>query len=210
MLKIDSYKLFSSDKLILSIPELSIEKGNFLYIQGNNFSGKTLFLNSLYGDYKNFKGSVLLNNKKISQRKDENSVFLIDSDLIVISDMTFLQHLEIPFKNLSIHQKNRVIEMASILGVMDILNVKAKYFSKSEKMMLYILRIALISPYLLLIDDLDFYFDNDNLKKVYQLILYCLKSGMIVIATGKTKIKNVPLYHINACLLENVCPSIDS
>jgi len=185
-----------------------IEQGSFVYIQGSNSTGKSLFLSSIYGEYPNFKGNLYLRNIKVSEHKLNNNIFLLDDDLSVIDKFTFLQHLELPYKKLSIHQKNRIIEMATIVGMIDILNIKAKYISKSEKMLMFIIRAALISPYLLMIDDLDFYFDNEVIKKVYQLFLYCLKSGMIIIATGKTNIKNVPLYRINSGLLEKICPSI--
>lgn len=205
MLKISNFKLFTSDKLILSVPDLIIESGSFTYIQGLNSSGKSLLLKTLKGSYNNFKGELIFKNRKILEHWKNNNILLLNSDLPVIQDISFLQNIELPLGQLSITQKNRLIEMATILEVIDILNVKMCYSSNSEKMLLYLIRAALISPGILLIDDLDIYFDNDLFKKVYQLFLYCLKSGIIIIATGKSPLNNVTLYMIKSGGLEKLC-----
>lgn len=207
MLSFKDFKLFSSDKLILSVNDLTLDKSTFNYILGDNATGKSLLINTLAGEYPNYKGSIFLNKQVIKNQKHNNSILKIDDSLPVIKDLSFLEHLEMPFSKLSSLQNNRIIEMATIVECMDLLNTKTGFLSKSEKMLMYLVRAVLISPSLLLIDDFDVFFDNDYLKKVYQLFLSCLKSGMIIICTGKSNIKNITKFKLNSGALEKLCHS---
>ena len=193
MLKISEYKLFSSQQLVLIIEEMSIEQGTFVHIQGGNSVGKTLLLKSLCGQYKNFKGKFLYRKKKLS----DNNVLLINNSLPVVENMSFLDNIQIPLGKINLIQRNRLIEMATILGAVDLLNVEMVYSSRSEKMLMYLIRASLISPNILMIDDIDTFFDDVRYEKVYKFIQYCLKSGMMVITTGKTAIDNTPNYLIS-------------
>jgi ABC-type transport system involved in cytochrome c biogenesis ATPase subunit len=193
MLKILEYKLFSSQQLVLIIEEMNVEEGTFVHIEGANSLGKTLFLKSLCGQYKNFKGKLLYRKKRLS----DNNVLMIGGSLPVVENMSFLDNIQIPLGKINTIQRNRLIEMATILGVVDLLNNEMKYSSRSERMLMYLIRASLISPNILLIDDFDTLFDEQRYEKVCQFIQYCLKSGMMVITTGKFAVDNVPNYLIS-------------
>jgi len=193
MLKILEYKLFSAQQLVLIIEEMNVEEGTFVHIEGGNSLGKSLFLKSLCGQYKNFMGKLLYRKKRLS----DNNVLMIGGSLPVVENMSFLDNIQIPLGKVNTIQRNRLIEMATILGVVDLLNTEMKYSSRSERVLMYLIRASLISPNILLIDDFDTLFDEKRYDKVCQFIQYCLKSGMMVITTGKFAIDNVPNYLIN-------------
>jgi len=193
MLKILEYKLFSSQQLVLIIEEMTVEQGTFIHVIGANSLGKTLFLKSLCGQYKNFKGKLLYRKKRLS----DSNVLMIGGSLPVVENMSFLDNIQIPLGKINTIQRNRLIEMATILGVVDMLNTEMIYSSRSERMLMYLIRASLISPNILLIDDFDTLFDEERYDKVCQFIQYCLKSGMMVITTGKFAIDNVPNYLIS-------------
>jgi len=73
-------------------------------------------------------------------------------------------------------------------------------------MLMYLLRASLVSPGILLIDDIDVYFDKDTLAKVQQLFQYCTKSGMIIITSGKTLVSDTPHYMIRSGEILRICP----
>jgi len=185
MLKIENLKLFSIQKMVLSIPTLSIDLGQFVTIQGANSTGKTLLLNTLGGSFLNYTGSITLKKQPLSHHLKSNTILLIDGQLPVIEQLSFLDNIQLPFGKLTTAQKNRLLEMVNILGCIDILNVKMISSSRSERATMYLLRCAMISPSLLLIDDLDTFFDPQSIEKILQFILYCAKSGIIILATVK-------------------------
>ena len=191
MLQIKNYTLYTNMKQILRIHELNIDPGQLVYIQGDNSCGKSLFLKSLTGKYSDYHGEISFKKQPIHVHLNKNNIIMIDNELPVLKDKTYLENIQIPFGELTMTQKNRLIEMATILKALDTLNDKMEYSSHSEKVIMYLLRAALISPSLLLIDDLDNYFDQDSSMNVLHFIQYCLKSGIIFIATGKSKIENV-------------------
>jgi len=197
MLKIEKFRLFANQQQLLDIPNLSVETGQFVSIQGANSTGKTLFLSTLNGEYTDYLGDISLKKQPISHHLKQNSIILIDNRLPVIESISFLDNIQIPFGVLTSAQKARLLEMVNILNCIDQLNVKMIHSSKAERVTMYLLRAAMISPSLLMIDDLDSFFDNDTLIKVHQFILYCIKSGMIIMATSKdARLMNMGSNHI--------------
>ncbi|MCL2065560.1 MAG: ATP-binding cassette domain-containing protein [Candidatus Cloacimonetes bacterium] len=202
MLKINNFKLISSKQIILSIADLSLELGTFTYIHGTNSTGKSLFLKTLIGQYKNFSGEITFKKQPLSSLK--NSVLLLNNELPVIKKLDYIENIKFSLGKLGNVQNNRLVEMASILGITNILKNKMEFSSRSERMCMYIIRAALISPSILLIDDFDDYFDDNLFQRIYQVISLCLKSGMLIISTGKSSAVNNTTFSIISGELKRV------
>ena len=188
MLIFHNFKLFTSNRIILTLNDFTFDKDSFSYIQGHNSTGKSLLLKSIVCDYQNFKGNIYFNKQKISNFQD--NIILINHDLPVIKSKTFLENIQLSIGKLEKSHKTTLTEMASILGLIEILNQKMEYSSRSERMFMYLLRAAIISPKVLMIDDLDDFFDFENFTKVYDILLLCIKNGSLVLCTGKSDIEN--------------------
>jgi ABC-type transport system involved in cytochrome c biogenesis ATPase subunit len=198
MLKIQNLLLYTQNDIVLSIPNISFEQGQLIYIQGDNSTGKSLFLKTLAGRYKNFKGQVSLKRESIDKFQNTNNIILIDSELPVLKENTYLQNIQLPFSKLSLTQKNRLIEIATLLNMMELLNVKMITSSSSQRIAMYLMRAAMISPSLMLIDDIDTFFDKDGFERVQLFLQFCVKSGIIIIMAGKSKLENFSSYVIKA------------
>jgi len=185
MLQIDNLKIYTNQKQVLFIPMLYVDTGCFIAIQGANSTGKTLLLKTLCDQYKQYSGFLNLKRQPLPHHHNTNSIILIDNHLPVIEHLSFLENIQLPFEKLTTTQKNRLLEMVNILGCIDLLNIKMIDTSRSQKVFMYLLRSALISPSLLLIDDIDTFFDKETLANVQKFITYCTKSGIIVIVTTK-------------------------
>ena len=196
MLKIENFKLFSDKKIVLTISDMIIEQGTFSYIRGANSTGKSLFLSTLVGNYKNYKGTISF--KKLPLTNTKNNILLINNELPVIKKLDMMENIEISIGKLATLQKSRLLDMASALGIIDNLRTKMEFASRSEKMFMYLMRATLISPNILMIDDIDDYFDPEIFKKVYHIFTMCIKSGMIIISTGKSQVMNRPSFIIKS------------
>ncbi|MCL1826746.1 MAG: ATP-binding cassette domain-containing protein [Candidatus Cloacimonetes bacterium] len=204
MLIFNNFKLISTAKLVIQIEELKIVPGAFIYIKGGSSSGKSLLLSAINGSYSNYKGVITFKDKKLKPDATHNNILLINNELHVIENMTFLQNIEIPIMKNSPIVKKRLIEMAGIVEIIDLFNVKMVNCSRSEKMLMYLIRAALVDPYVLLIDDFDTFFDSEKLKNVQKLLAYFLSTGMSIIATGKLAMEHTITYKINKGFLEQV------
>jgi ABC-type transport system involved in cytochrome c biogenesis ATPase subunit len=204
-LKLQDFKLFSEKKIVLMTKELVFTPGTFTYILGSNSAGKSLLLKAISGQYKDYKGYITFKNQKLSLHLKQNNILFINNELPVIEKMTFLENIEIPLGKVNAIQKNRLLEMASIVDIVNLLNHKMAFCCRSERMLMYLVRAALISPNVLLIDDIDTFFDKDKFDGVLQLFAYYQKSGMIILATGKSFIGDVPTYKINNGDIEKLC-----
>ena len=196
MLKIENLKIFSNKNIVLQVNEISFEQGSFSYIRGANSSGKSLFLKTLYGQYKNFKGNITFRNQSMAKLK--NNILLINPELPIIKNIDMMENIQIPLGKLGSIQKTRLLDMASTIGIVDNLREKMEYTSRSERMLMFLMRATLLSPNILMIDDIDDYFDPETFKKVYYIITMCIKSGMIIITTGKSVVANRPSYFIES------------
>ena len=196
MLKFQGYRLYTQARVILFLEDFAVPAGSFYYILGNSSAGKTLLLSSIAGEYTHYKGFITLKNQKLTPGLKHNNILMINNELPIIDKMTVLENIEIPIGKISPIAKKRLLEMASIVDIIDLLNVKMALCSRSEKMLMYLVRAALVNPFILLIDDLDTFFDNDMFSSVQQLFAYFQKSGMIVIGTGKGVLDNAITFAI--------------
>ena len=206
MLRIKTFKLFTSKNIILTIDDLSFDLGTFSYIQGDNSTGKSLFLSTLAGQYKKFTGEIIFKNKPLLNWK--NDFLLLNNDLPVIKKLDYIENIQLSLGRLGTIQKSRLLEMATILDIVDNLKTKMEYSSRCERMFMYLIRAALLSPSILMIDDIDDYFDETIFDKVYQVISLCLKSGMLVISTGKSNMVNNLTFKIDSGELRKYEPKI--
>ena len=197
MLTIQNFYLYSEKSILLTIPDITFETADFVYIRGTNSTGKSLLLNTMAGKYQDFKGHIYLKKIPLAEHLKQNNILLLNHQLPVQKDKTMLQNIEIPFGKLTLKQKQRLIEMATTLNIIEKINHKMVYTSTSEKFAMYLVRAALISPTMILIDDIDTYFDAENIQNAIKLFQYCQKSGILTIATGKAHIENIHSYFID-------------
>jgi ABC-type transport system involved in cytochrome c biogenesis ATPase subunit len=196
MLKLKDLILFSADSVVCTAEEIVFKQNSFNYIQGANSSGKSLLLKALAGDYKNYKGSISYFEDTQKNIFKTGDIVLLNGDIPVVEKKTFLENIKLPFNKFTEEKRIDMIEYASQLDLVDEMKKKMFQSSRCERMKMYLIRIALLNPKVLLIDDIECYFDEETFIKVYNLFVYCIKKGMMIITTGKAAIKNVPSYSI--------------
>ena len=194
MLRLKDFRLFTHQKIVASTNELVFNQNCFNYIQGGSSAGKSLILNTFAGKYNNYSGEITLFGQELQTFHKQGSVIYIDYDLPVIPKKNFIENVQLPFKKFTEDMRIQMIEYSSMLGMVDIMRNQMEYSSRAEKMLMYLIRVALLNPKLLLIDDIDCFFDEETFKKVYGLFVKCIKNGMMLITSGKATIQNIPSY----------------
>ncbi len=152
-------------------------KGEKIQIVAPSGSGKTSLVHFLYGERKDYDGSLLFDNKNV-KAFSANTYALIRSsqlsiifqDLRLFKDFAVLQNIEIKNALNSFHKNNRIKEMAAQLGIANKLSQHAGKCSYGEQQRIAIIR-ALQQPFDFIIMDEPFsHLDEDNSKKAMQLI----------------------------------------
>ena len=145
------------DEIAVSSFSLCIKENDFVVIVGPSGSGKSSLLKMIYGSEKITEGELFFDNKKI------NNVATIDRDVEIV-----FQHYAIDY-DISVEKniikslkkkklkkqeiKERVLEIARILEIEDLLNSDPKNLSGGEKQRVALARALVCRPSVLLLDE---------------------------------------------------------
>ncbi|RFT23606.1 ABC transporter ATP-binding protein [Bifidobacteriaceae bacterium GH022] len=169
---------YDADHKVLKNVSLSLQAGKSYAIVGPSGAGKSSLINLLMGYYKDYKGSVHLNNHELSNVSKsslydkttlmQQSVFMFDAS--ILDNITLFK----PFPNAEV---DRVIHLA---GLDDLIAAKGKdyqcgengsHLSGGEKQRIAIARSLLKKSEILLVDEATSALDNETSANVTQSIL---------------------------------------
>ena len=169
---------YDADRKVLKNVNLTLQAGKSYAIVGPSGAGKSSLINLLMGYYKDYKGSVQLNNHELSNVSKsalydkttlmQQSVFMFDAS--ILDNITLFK----PFQDAEV---DRVIHLA---GLDDLIAAKGKdyqcgengsHLSGGEKQRIAIARSLLKKSEILLVDEATSALDNETSANVTQSIL---------------------------------------
>jgi cell division transport system ATP-binding protein len=172
-------ELHYGQTIALQSIELSIAKGEMLFITGPSGAGKTSLIKLLAREMKPSKGLF-----KISS--PSAFVNLIFQDLRLISDWTILQNVQVSYDS-KIHGNQRefeheVGEIAQYLGLQDKLGCKVSEISGGQRQKVAVMRAMAGRPDVVLADEPTSSLDTDNTYRLLELFsFYNLKMGTTIV-----------------------------
>ncbi|HPY96966.1 MAG TPA: ATP-binding cassette domain-containing protein [Candidatus Cloacimonadota bacterium] len=186
MLKIENFELFNHSEIILIVEKLVIDTGEFAYFNGENRSGKSLLLSSLGAVYHNYHGKIYLNNKEPYDKNYHKLVRIIQNENLIFGDLGIVEN--IGFKEPEdFRADSSLIDLLVDFNLPVEKNVKCGQLSQSELKCIELIRAYMQKPMMLIIDDLDNYFDSKIFDKIYDLLVKMKKQGTIIISSGKAE-----------------------
>ncbi|RIY23696.1 ABC transporter ATP-binding protein [Bifidobacteriaceae bacterium NR021] len=169
---------YDTDHKVLKNVNLTLQAGKSYAIVGPSGAGKSSLINLLMGYYKDYEGSVHLNNHELSKVSKsslydkttlmQQSVFMFDAS--ILDNITLFK----PFQDVEV---DRVIHLA---GLDDLIAAKGKdyqcgengsHLSGGEKQRIAIARSLLKKSEILLVDEATSALDNETSVNVTQSIL---------------------------------------
>ncbi|NSX24142.1 ABC transporter ATP-binding protein [Gardnerella vaginalis] len=169
---------YDADRKVLKNVNLTLQAGKSYAIVGSSGAGKSSLINLLMGYYKDYEGSVQLNNHELSNVSKSSlydkttlmhqSVFMFDAS--ILDNITLFK----PFQDAEV---DRVIHLA---GLDDLIAAKGKdyqcgengsHLSGGEKQRIAIARSLLKKSEILLVDEATSALDNETSANVTQSIL---------------------------------------
>ncbi|OPX27788.1 MAG: hypothetical protein B1H06_04535 [Candidatus Cloacimonas sp. 4484_143] len=195
MLKIEGFSLSRENEKFMLINELLIGSGMRVNIFGNNDTGKSLFLRSLHGDYHDFGGQILIKDKPLLFYKKKKRTILLDNTSHLLINESVWKNIIIPLPKVTARQKQKILELCTISQLGDKIGSKVKTLSFSSKKFIELIRAVIQLPQIILIDDLENYFDDKNMIKALEICTFALNSGTSLIATSKRKLDNFDIHY---------------
>ena len=183
MIRVDSLEFYYREgEFCLSVPELTVEKTEKVAVIGSSGSGKTTLLNLIAGIVTPIKGTVSVDDLKVSELIDrERRDFRITSLGFVFQDFELLDYLNVmdnilhPYRitgalTLDKAVRERAGILAQEMGIGDKLKRPANDLSQGEKQRAAICRALLPQPKLLLADEATGNLDPDNKTRILDLL----------------------------------------
>ncbi len=184
-------EIFQRDNLILSNVNLSVDKGEFVYLIGKTGTGKSSFMKTLYGDLPLTKGEGAIVGYDLPTLKEKEIPFLrrklgvVFQDFKLLNDRTVFSNLEFVLKATEWKDnnkiKNRINEVLEKVG-MESNALKFPYqLSGGEQQRVAIARALLNNPELILADEPTGNLDPQTSVEVMEVLQEINKQGNTIL-----------------------------
>lgn len=205
LINFNDVDIINEGNLILSNINLSIYKGEFIYIIGKVGSGKTSIINTLIGELPLRKGEASIgefNLKKLKKRQIpylRRKIGVIFQDFQLLMDRNVYENLLFVLKATgwkdSKSINNKINEVLSYVD-MNLKSHKMPHqLSGGEQQRIAIARALLNDPEIILADEPTGNLDNDTANEIMDLLIYInriKKTAILMITHNKGLLKDFP------------------
>lgn len=191
IITLENVSIFQQKNLILNNVDLSVNKGEFVYLIGKTGSGKSSLLKVLYGDIKLTQGEGSVAGYNLRKLKNKEIPFLrrklgiVFQDFQLLSDRTAKDNLEFVLKSTGWTDQNKINDR--INEVLNKVGIGTKGFkmphelSGGEQQRLAIARALLNDPEVILADEPSGNLDPETSNEIMILFFEISKSGRAVV-----------------------------
>ena len=171
---------------------LSIKKGEFLFITGPSGSGKSTLLKLLYGEELATQGEVIVDDRNVAELRGDNlsllrrRIGIVFQDYKLIPQRTITENISVVLQAQGYTRREIQRRLEPTLKLVGLLS-KANYFpdqlSGGEQQRVSMARAIIATPPLLLADEPTGNLDPDNSWQIMQILRKLNSFGATVIVT---------------------------
>lgn len=189
-------KKYENDALALNDVNVTIYKGDFVFIVGPSGAGKSTFMRMLLRETLPSSGTVKVNGYNISTMKTKDVPYLRRSLGIVFQDYRLLQNKTV-YENVAfamrvIEAPRRLIQR-SVISVLDVVGLKDKYrcfpnqLSGGEQQRVAIARAIVNQPSIVIADEPTGNLDPETTWGIMEIFNRINKSGTTIVMATHNK-----------------------
>ncbi len=188
----DVQKTYKTGTVALYDVDLTIEKGEFVFIIGKSGSGKSTLIKMLYREEKPDKGSIMIGGINVAKLKDRKVYILRRKLGVVFQDFKLLPRLTV-YENVAfamevfnydkkkIHE--RVMEVLELVGLKNKVRMYPDQLAGGEQQRVVIARAIVNNPKLLICDEPTGNLDPDTSMGIMKVLDDINKMGTTIIMT---------------------------
>ncbi len=158
--------------------DLVFESGKYYLILAPSGTGKSTLLLTLYGIFRNYKGSICFDDKDISSFElddwadsRQTQLSFVFQDLRLFPHITAMENILLKAGLTNSFAEQEIAASAGELGIADLLHRTCGTLSFGEQQRVAIIR-SLVQPFkFLLLDEPFSHLDDDNISKAIELIV---------------------------------------
>ncbi|WP_430412205.1 cell division ATP-binding protein FtsE [Kordia sp.] len=191
ILNLRNVSIFQRENLILSDIDLTINKGDFVYLIGKTGSGKSSFIKTLYGDLPLTEGEGSIVDFDLKSLKEKEIPFLrrklgiVFQDFQLLNDRTVSANLLFVLKATGWKDKDKMeAKIDEVLGKVGMKTKNFKYphqLSGGEQQRIAIARALLNDPELIIADEPTGNLDPQTSMEVMQVLQEINKNGRTIL-----------------------------
>jgi cell division transport system ATP-binding protein len=190
------YKNYGTATDSLSDINLSIARGEFVFITGPSGAGKTTLLKLLFMAERATKGQILINDVNIGTLKARKiphlrrAIGIVFQDFKLLNSITVLDNVSFPLEVLGLSRrdiKKRVMRVLKFVGLTEKSNYYPLELSGGEQQRVAIARAVVNEPPILLADEPTGNLDSELTLDIIRLLDYIHKKGATVIMATHNK-----------------------
>jgi cell division transport system ATP-binding protein len=191
IIELKNASVFQRENLVLSGVNLTIHKGEFVYLIGRTGSGKSSLLKTLYGELPardgivNVAGFDLTNLNKKDIPYLRRKIGIVFQDFQLLSDRTVEKNLEFVLGATGWQEPNeiskRIDEVLDLVGLADKRKSMPHQMSGGEQQGVAIARALLNDPVVILADEPTGNLDPDTTLEVMKLMRRISENGQAVL-----------------------------
>ncbi|OPX29735.1 MAG: hypothetical protein B1H06_00985 [Candidatus Cloacimonas sp. 4484_143] len=195
MLKIENFAVTLQERRFMIIDKMQVENGKKVLIFGDNEAGRTLLMKSIQGNFKHHTGTIHIKEKPLSYFKKRMSSILIENMPHLLPAESVWKNITLPLEKVTSRHKSRLLELLNMAGLQEFSNTKVSKLSFSNHKIIELIRASIQLPHLILIDDIDNFFDEKRLIQALQICDYATNTGTSLLATSKRKLDHFDQYY---------------
>ncbi|MEL6938416.1 MAG: cell division ATP-binding protein FtsE [Cyanobacteria bacterium J06598_1] len=210
-------KTYSNGTPALQDINLSLNKGDFLFITGPSGAGKSTLLKMLYGQEKPSSGHIHINGQEITKLRGDRLAMLrrrigvVFQDYKLIPRRTVSENIAFVLHAQGYSRKEidrRLPLTLKMVGLQDKANRFPNQLSGGEQQRASIARAIVGTPPLLLADEPTGNLDGDNARQVFSILRKLNSMGITVVVTTHDEMMvrqlNYPVVQIRDSRLYNI------
>lgn len=205
IIQFENVNISNSGNIVISDLNLTIEKGEFIYIIGKVGSGKTSIIRSMIGEIPIKQGYARIGKFQLHKLKKREIPYLrrkigvIFQDLQLLTDRTVYENLQFVLRATGWDNKKlidaTISQVLEDVGMSHKGNNKPHQLSGGEQQRVAIARALLNTPEIILADEPTANLDNDTTKEIMELFMKINKQQgptIIMVTHNKTLLKDYP------------------
>lgn len=196
----DVYKTYPNGVTAINGISVNIDQGEFVYIVGPSGAGKSTFIKLMYREEKPTKGTIIVNNKNLSELKEREIPYLRRDIGVVFQDFKLLPKLTV-YENVAFalevieepprNIRKRVMEVLDIVGLKNKARSAPSELSGGEQQRAAIARAIVNRPKILIADEPTGNLDPETSMVIMDTLETINSSGTtILMATHSKSIVN--------------------
>lgn len=186
-------KVFKNNHIALSNVNLTINKGEFVFLVGPSGAGKSTFIKLLLREHEPTTGEIVVNKNKLNELKRgrvpfyRRNIGVVFQDFRLLPEKTVFENVAFAMEIVEASQrdiKKRVPQLLNMVGLSNKLNMYPNQLSGGEQQRVVLARALANNPSLLICDEPTGNLDPDTAWEIMGLLDDINKSGTtLIIAT---------------------------